>query len=130
MVRAIKPPGYSAALYGGNVMISSRPKYLLLMIPLLMLGLANAEDRIWTRVDGGTWHPLNLENSRTHRTLPRDRGGPIEGATHPIAMLSKEPRRLEFAEPGSKPETASMPAPHGHAGTGLQPGRCRRASCP
>ncbi len=39
------------------MIISGRAKYLLFIIPLLMLGLANAEESSWTRVDGGTWRP-------------------------------------------------------------------------
>jgi hypothetical protein len=39
------------------MIISSKLKYLLLIIPLLLLSLANAEERSWTKVEGGTWHP-------------------------------------------------------------------------
>ncbi len=48
---------YRRIIYGENMIISSRPKYLLFMILLLMIGLANAEENSWTRVNGGTWRP-------------------------------------------------------------------------
>lgn len=39
------------------MIISSRLKYLLLLIPLLSISLANAEESSWTLVEGGTWTP-------------------------------------------------------------------------
>lgn len=39
------------------MIISSRTKYLVFIIPVLLLRLANAEENSWTKVDGGTWNP-------------------------------------------------------------------------
>src|SRR6266508_2691170 len=59
----------SAALYGENMIISSRAKYLLFIIPLLMVGIANAGESSWTRVDGGTWRPSDQILSKLKMNL-------------------------------------------------------------
>ncbi len=51
------------------MIISNRLKYLLLLIPLLFIGLANAEKSSWTLVEGGTWTPSDQILSKINMHL-------------------------------------------------------------
>jgi hypothetical protein len=50
------------------MIISNRLKYLLLLISLLSISLANADESSWSLVQGGTWTPSDqiLSKIKTH----------------------------------------------------------------